>query len=274
MNFKKNKILNFFTFSILLCSIFFFSNLSGFEKRILHLTSLNKDLFSDVFMAIGTLDYFKTPTFEKCYIGGVKIDFGKKGAYYTPEKGLNYWQYYFEPVRVGWGIDLMPIGSSQLEGFAQHARKNTTLQKSHEIITKFIHVKPFITEKVENFYNNRLNGFFVIGVHYDPTDNSIPPSVFLDKLHSEILGVLSSYKPESFKLFLATTTPECIQFFETKFPGRVHATSLPIDTPYQLGAKLLVDCLLLSKSHFLLRTSNMTYVASQFNPEIKFKDIK
>ena len=57
-------------------------------------------LFSEVAAAIGCLA--EVDAHPELY-AGMRIDFGDRGLYHEPARGLNWWEDFFEPVAIGAG---------------------------------------------------------------------------------------------------------------------------------------------------------------------------
>jgi hypothetical protein len=133
----------------------------------------------------------------------------------------------------------------------------------YNIVSKFIDKK---------FYNRQI-----VGVHYRGTDKS---SESVRVPYEYVSDMLTKYNRAHF--FVATDEDQFLEFMRERHGSRVlHYDSLrskdctPIHLfasdldKYRVGEDALVDCLLLSKCHILLRTeSNLSQACSFFNPKL------
>lgn len=264
--------------SLLLLVLCCFNKLSSHQEEYIHLGLLGNGfgMFSVVFYVAGAMYEYETKNYA-----GVNVDFGKMGPYYQEECGLNWWNYYFEPM----GFDL------------QHSKKRdlTDLQAvfttfiefrdrkaNHELINKYIHVKPHILEKVDDFVRGNFGSKYVIGVHYRGTDKiAEAPLVKYQLVAKEIEKIVQNKNlKEDYLIFLATDKQAIVDYLEKSFSGKIitydcqRATSFrPIHiygkNKYLLGEEAIIDSLLLSKCDLLIRTSSNLSLFSMFvNPEL------
>jgi hypothetical protein len=139
---------------------------------------------------------------------------------------------------------------------------------------------------VDDFYNQYFIGAYMLGVHYRGTDKvSEAPRVRYEDMHDAIVSHIRGLQGKKFKLFVASDEEQFIQFIEGKFPGLIIKNNLersydgtPIHLQhrdqFKIGEGALLDCLLLSRCDFLIRTSScLSFAASQFNPNLRYKDM-
>lgn len=212
---------------------------------------------------------------------GVQVDFGTSGLYYDPARGPNWWEYYFEPVRVGSRAKALFKRCTGVETAMLHAKAapEQTRQRIHEIINKYMAVKPHILKKVEDFVSQYFEGQRVIGVHYRGTDKkSEAPRV----PYSDVAEAVGQYVEQlsDYRIFVATDEQQFITYMQEIFGDRI--LSIPAfrsldtspvhfnsDAPCQRGEEALVDCLLLSKTEVLIRCiSHLSLWSSFFNPQL------
>ncbi len=275
------------TLRFLFLSFIFFQTLQGNFDR------LNKTPLTENALIIIDRDsagFFSTfqyilavcKSYDKGLIRGFKVDFGTTGLYYSPNRGKNWWNYYFLPTQFG---DIkpptiqayFPPNSScwEIELFT------SSLECSH-LIKKYITIRPKIIDFVNTFYKNNLLGYFVISVHYRGTDKitEAPQVSYVDAL-KKIEEVIKSNNRSDFKLFVATDEAPFLEFLKAHFGEAVcfnetakRSTNgkplhLEAEDPYQSGLEALIDCLLLSKGDVLVRTSsNLSLASTYFNPYI------
>ena len=169
-----------------LCHIFYIQiNNKGFSSHLdltnespypapMHFMKLVCDeggLFWSVINIIGVLKLY-----EEGYYVGAKVDFGsdhRYGIYHEPLRGSNWWNYYFEPIHVGdESLDLMfsTIHGNSKTSFGNLTEFHTCRKQCHELIKKYIHVRPHIQKKIDIFAAHNFKKHFIIGLHYRGTD--------------------------------------------------------------------------------------------------------
>lgn len=128
--------------------------------------------FEDFLTVIGALQLYKLHV-----VSGVDVDYGSGGTYFDASVGENWWEYYFEPIKVGnlKGSHLTTVHSIEIDGINYDLPRMTEFhlprQMVHETIKKYIHVKPHIENKVNQIVANSFKNHTIIGVHYRGTEN-------------------------------------------------------------------------------------------------------
>lgn len=223
--------------------------------------------------------------FEEKRCSAVKIDFGKTGLYYDPAVGLNWYNYYFLPIDLG-DREAHYIETNHPYGLRfQHPEiHKIDLEKIGSIVEKYIIVRPEIRQEIDDFVNEKFNGEFVIGIHYRGTDKSSEaPRVSYYAVRDEIEKQVKKRGLERYKIFVATDEKKFLNFLEKEFPGdvismpgierSVNQDPLHINREkdqYKIGKDALVDCLLLSRTNLLIRTSsNLSRWSTYFNPKLE-----
>jgi hypothetical protein len=246
----------------------------GSQKESITLQSRDVGMFS-VFIDVVTCLH----AYDQQLIKGFTVDFKDKGLYYDPQIGDNWWSYYFEPIALG---DLAPpIRTIEIAGeFLFDFKK--PYPKHHEIISQYIFPKSQITQFVNHFVNENFKGY-TIGIHYRGTDKKTEaPRIAYSRILELIQFKVSRLKSKPYTLFVATDEQAFLDEIIRLFPGHVRfieaqrATNIttpvhyhPNRNPFQLGLTALIDCLLLSKTHLLIRTaSNLSECSRYFNPDL------
>lgn len=218
--------------------------------------------------------------YENGEIKGGEVNFKKNGFYYDVQKGENWWEYYFEPLYFGKSkrTDICRFNSIA----CSNIEYSNTRFENFKLIKKYIRLKPHILEKEKYFIDNNFINYYVIGVHYRGTDKKCEaPRVSYETVKLVIEEHIQSLKEYNWKIFVATDEIAFLNYLTTLFPGRVCCNSEAFrsenQTPihgnypdaYQGGEEAILDCLLLSKSNILIRTSsNLSLVSTYFNPEL------
>jgi len=223
--------------------------------------------------------------YEMGRYSGVEVDFGVKGLYYDKDRGNNWWTYFFSPVCIGWKQTQFPIYVLKPATIREFGYASSILPQTRckELIDKYIKINPEVLELVQNRISTQLQNGPYIGVQYRGTDklrresSYISPKQACDKVEELLIDEKWAYLP----IFVATDVESFFQLMKNKFGDRVvsfqtfrSTDNKPIHvrkdiSGYQKGLEALVDCLVLSKSCFLIRTSsNLSYSALLFNPDL------
>src|SRR5579872_1851366 len=106
---------------------------------------------------------------------GIEVNFGKRGLYYEPKYGKNWWSYYFEPVFFGEKINIKRvINVPYLDPHTDLTKKKPPVRQTmFGMIQKYFHIKPHILDKINTFDKENFKDYFVISVHYRGTDKII-----------------------------------------------------------------------------------------------------
>ena len=218
--------------------------------------------------------------YEYEVIQGGHLNFRKNGFYYDAQQGENWWEYYFEPLCFGKtdGATMSELNNIHCE----HIEFCNLRIDNFKIIQKYIRLKPHILLKLNTFDINNFSNHYIIGVHYRGTDKECEAA----RVSYEIIGLaiqqhIASLRDENWKIFIATDEMRFLDYLIALFPGKVCFNTEAIRSegnrplhashpnPYQGGEDAVLDCLLLSKSNILMRTSsNLSLISSFFNPEI------
>lgn len=250
------------------------------EYVLLNHPEYHTGMFGILSTVLGFLHHY-----EIGYFAGLKVDFTNQGLYYDAAKGSNWWEYYFEPLEVG-TPDLVNVkiytSASACSYHALFSENHLSREYAYSLIQKYMKLKPSIHQKLIDFVEQQFQGHFIIGVHYRGTDKiAEAPPISYEVVAQAILNQVQLLQRWDFKIFVATDEQKFLDYINACFPGRVicqeayrSQTGFPIhytptSRPYQMGEEALLDCLLLSQTHFLIRTSsNLSLWSSYFNPFI------
>lgn len=237
----------------------------------------NPGFFSVFNTVLGALDHYDQ---HKDHIS-LTINFEDQGHYHDTAKGENWWQYYFEPIKLGNDQsyqDKFPTYQKII--FSLEAQFKMPRERGAELIEKYIRLKTHVQEKLDTFVRGNFNQDPVIGVHYRGTDKkSEAPTVsyndVIDKLTEEI------NKSSESKIFVATDDENFLSLMRERFANKILALDAirsrtqeavhvsAAGDPYKKGEDAILDCLLLSKCSKLFKmASNLSDTSLKFNPEI------
>jgi len=265
----------------LFCLLFFFSNVIRAEASVISCTNLRYGFFSGFHTIVGLLD-----AYEKKEVAGVEIDLGTLGLYYDEERGPNWWGYYFEPlsIHINRNVPRVPLELRQYGQYSLRASGQLPRKRCFFLINKYIKIRSEIQQEVNEFIHNNFGTQPFVSIHYRGTDKMKHEAELLsvNKTISNIKRALSHMKGcKHLKIFVATDDQGFLYHMKKTFGSRVryfemersrnnqavhtHGTS----SGYIKGKMALLDCLVLSKSCFLFRTSsNLSNAALLFNPSL------
>lgn len=214
---------------------------------------------------------------------GIEVNFGERGLYYEEMRGPNFWNYYFEPIKIGKVGKKGTLIFDMLTTNNRYAEFVDTVSRLEvfKIAEKYVHPLPEIQEAIDTFIENHFEGYYILGVHYRGTDKSTEAHPIS---HEEMLTLIEAHlasSPPHSRLFIATDDGIFLKRAIELFGDRVlyqegaerSFDNLPVHigskTPYTQGKEAIIDCFLLSKTNFLLRCcSNLSRWSCYLNPNL------
>ena len=167
-----------------------------------------------------------------------------------------------------------------------------------QMVGEYVRVKPHVMSKVDDFFEREMKDQPVLGVQIRGTDKGFDPNgrrySFPDYLarivppeeYWPIADEFIASYPDC-KIFVATDQQQFVEAFRERYPGRLLSYGDTRSTTsqnsmhakdgrnYKKGEDVLIDCLLLSRTDFLLRCqSNVGEVATYFNPDLPVIDVQ
>lgn len=237
-------------------------------------------LFSELAAVLGLLAHYES--WRRQY-AGVKVDFKDEGLYYDPAAGENWWEYYFEPIHIGTEENSVTriVSTDQHIHFTLRTENSLTRESGSRLIDRYVRIKPHVLKKVDSFVRDHFEDAFVIGIHYRGTDKEEEaPRVPYEDVCAAVRNAIKNIGTDRYRLFLATDEQAFVDCMLNSFPNRlkIWETLRSVDgTPnwvgsennYKKGEDAVIDCLLLSRCHFLIRTaSDLSLCSTLFNPSI------
>lgn len=273
----------FVNYSLLILFLLFANNISGAVKYVLK--DRPAGFFSLFNSVLGALDNYEA---SREFVG-FEVNFGNRGYYYDKIRGENWWQYYFEPIKISKGnfdnMAVQELPQNQSCRFSIFAQFDMSRKRANELINKYIRTKPHVQKRIDLFVENNFKNYTVIGVHYRGTDKvSEAPVVPYERVYNTIKKDVVNIK--NTKIFIATDDEYFLNFMKIKFGEQVICldatrslngaalhTSQQYDK-YNLGEDAIVDCVLLSKCNKLYKTaSNLSDTSVKFNPDMPFVNL-
>lgn len=249
------------------------------SNNCVSLRSRDVGMFSVFFDVIALLKSYEEGVFTY-----VEVDFADTGLYYDQIYGPNWWEYYFKPITLGKQTQSPRSVYGHNRGVKPwDIEFNTSKEEVHQLIQKYISIQPAIQEEIDSFANLHFKDTFIIGIHYRGTDKKYEaPRVKYEKVTEEVLGVIDTLESDEYKIFVATDEQAFLDYAIALFQDKICWVEIaprstngePIhdsdeEDHYILGKTALMDCILLSKTNFLIRTSsNLSKVSTYFNLEL------
>lgn len=154
---------------------------------------------------------------------------------------------------------------------------------ARDIIDKHTKFKKEILNTVDKFFDEKMKGYRILGIHKRGTDISEHHTkIDIDNYFYEIDLILHDYDI----ILLCTDEKEVIDIFKNKYDNIIvfgcETLSDNSNIPsfkyrkdgYLMGFEVIVESLLLSKVDFLLKTnSNVSNFSLLYNPFLKYKNI-
>jgi len=238
------------------------------------------DLFSEFAAVLGLLDH--QDRWSRIY-AGVRVDFGEKGLYFDPAHGPNWWAYYFEPISIGsaHGSRVRAVSPWRHQRFAWKARHRSPRVRIAGILDRHIRVKAHVLRQVDAFAMANFEEAFVIGVHFPgAAKEAEAPYVAYESVEKAIRCAIEHAAAKDLRIFVVSDERAFVDHIEDRFPGRVRcrghrrptdgtSSSADKDDNYKRGEDAVIDCLLLSRCHLLIRTtSDLSLCSTFFNPAL------
>lgn len=229
---------------------------------------------------VGFLDFI-----EKEPNVGYKVWF-ESGLYFDAKYGLNWWEYYFEPIEGGsydTNTTVEHVGDMLKSKWNTDAISVISRDRAAELINKYIKLKLHMKNKIDYFISCNFKEY-TIGIHYRGTDKSSEARrVGFEEVKNEVIKVIGDRT--NYIIFVATDEQIFINYMKAQFGDKVVYTSARRSTDngtpihhkdgkivpnrYQLGEEAVIDCYLLSRCDILIRThSNLSSSAANINPTL------
>lgn len=233
---------------------------------------------------LGALDFY-----EKGNYAGLRVEYSS-GCYLDPYPSEpNWWNYYFEPINLG--------NENHSDQHHFSLQETITLsqtsfhlprERNAELIQRYVHVRPEIQFQVESYFNKEFAGHYVIGVHHRGTDKALEVAViapfYAENAVNNIIKNLKKSERKKVKIYVATDDQHFLDFMIKKFGKKIiynnfvrstddrplHYGPTIYSTNYERGRDAIVDALLLSKTHILVRPapSAFSWMSIVFNPHL------
>ena len=169
----------------------------------------------------------------------------------------------------------------------------------HRLLRAHVEVRPEIVEEVDRIVGDAFTpGAFVVGVHYRGTDSAHSAFGLLNDAHvgrvpyrmyaDEVRRAIAAAAPTRYQVVVATDEIDFLDFMRLEFGDdrvlysedapRAHAGGPPVHfdetlgvSNYRKGKAGLIDCLLLARSHYLVKgRSNLSDASLAFNVDLPY----
>lgn len=201
----------------------------------------------------------------------MELNFTTDHEVYTDQAGTNWWEYHFEPVRVGEAHEPLALPHYALTTLGLPNLFEMPTQRAHELLTKYIKPKPIVTEHINGFARQQFGNKYVIGVYYIKSIGELlQPTVPYDSVFHALEEHLR-HAPTDYKIFLATNDARFFDEIQRRYPSLIF-----FDRPtqeklprFREERQAIATCILLSKVNMVIGTaSELLKVVRQFNPDV------
>lgn len=197
-----------------------------------------------------------------------------------PKRGLNWIDYFFRQHSI-FQSDL-PVVQQQI-AFAQATRITNRydinllargaqleelqnelgdVREASRLFFRHFRFSPAVVDSACRFVGESFGMSPFVGIHYRATDKvgNESPAVAFDAMAQQI-----AEHRAGMRLFVATDSPEFLEFCRTRFGGDVVSFSQPVgsshlaqsDRNFEKSLTAIVDCLILAKSRVLIKTPSL-----------------
>jgi len=237
-------------------------------------------LFTEFLAAVGALSHYEG---WPAIYSGLRIDYQDQGLYFDPANGVNWWEYYFEPISLGTSNHAKATTiDPHLHDLLTYHAAAMSRATAHDLMARHVRLRPHLAHKLDAFAATHFAGVYPIGVHYRGTDkHEEAPPVAYEEVAAAIDRAAASAGAQTVRVFVATDDQRFLDFMIERFADRLLYRPMfrskdgrPIDVTnddsnYQKGEDAVIDCLLLSRTRCLIRTaSNLSLCSSFFNPDV------
>jgi hypothetical protein len=229
---------------------------------------------------IGMLDHYQR--WRHLY-AGIRLDF-QHGLYRDAAVGPDWWQYYFEPLDAGGehGAPARVVSPHYHDLCANRVERGMSRATAAALIDRYVVVRPRIRSLVDDYVREHWSTHFVVGVHYRGTDKAEDaPRVPYAQVEATVRETMKRSGAARCRVFLATDEQAFVDYMRSRFPDELRYRAMfrsrdgrptdvfNADSNHKKGEDALVDCLLLSRTHHLVRTaSNLSLCSTLFNPRL------
>ena len=207
--------------------------------------------------------------------------------YTDPRRGPDCLAYFFENAAQEF-IDANLVETTTIHAFRDlglptWCPSQLTLEHGSMLFHRYMPVREEIVDEIDEFCAAHFEGRSVLGVHFRGTDkHTEAPRVSPEQCRQAISRYLTEH-PEVDRVFVASDESQFIRYIQDAFRSvrvcfcddqrsdgtlAVHDPAFGGDN-YKKGREALVNCILLSRCHTLIRTvSTLSGWASVFNPSL------
>lgn len=294
-NFYRKNLIHLTLFLMLIYTYFSTEYISQENKFVIGCRDI-AGLFSNLFGVINQLIYC-----EKYGLIPV-VYWNDSSAYYSGEfqGNSNVWEYYFEPVsllrydqedfinNIYWPLDQTLI-DKVIHGYKYFVFTDPFTIKEHRkyikenFIDKYIRIKPYIQEKIDDFYADNIEHKKTIGIHLRGLNfhvKNFDLEILFDKVNE--------FTSQGYQIFVVTASSKLLEIAKNKISGEVifYPCERVEDEDFfnmqyiqknndfnrrEQGESVIAECLLLSKCEKIIHTtSNIPFAALYFNPDLEY----
>ncbi len=214
----------------------------------------------------------------------------KTSIYYQPDGyngSFNVWEYYFEPLSqetyqendvINRIYSFQPDDMGHYISFTQHTMLENRFF-AHELIKKYIKIKPALQEKIDTFFKEQMVGKKTIAIHLRGTDkcqevSPVEPMKIIEEANKyegyQYLVASDEYALLNYAKQHLRGTVICYECKRSVSNKPLHIT--PRKHPAKGGCDILIEvCLMALCDKFIYTYSNISAAVHFFNPNIDSK---
>lgn len=219
--------------------------------------------------------------------------FGPECCYYDGNLAgfNNAWDYYFEqphtsvvPLNIEKEVGLIFDFESEFREGEEFNLVGEEYNKRrfvfHDIIQKYYKLKPYLTEKIDAYYNTHFQNKRVLGIHFRGTDH--PNSTNVSKYMDEVKSIATDYDV----IFATSDEQSKIDMLRHHFGDKLitydtfrspsdaplHIALRHMHNPRLIGEEVLIEAYLLARTNLLLlyTGSNVNFFVRALNPNLPY----
>jgi len=215
--------------------------------------------------------------YDRHEINGFEVSYNHNGRYFDPAKGPNWWEYFFEPIKLAHQKPetIIRLPNYKKSMLAHKALYELSLERRHELIKKYIRVRSHIQEKVTDFGQRNFHNRYVVGIDYHSSSAAfINPDTSFEIMAGKTRELINQLPlGKDYAIFLSTNDAAFLEYMRQEFGDAVHCLhviSQKFNVPLIEGEVSLLNGLLLSGVDTLIESgSYLSQAAIAFNPSVR-----
>jgi hypothetical protein len=249
--------------------------------------SRNANIFSNLFSVLGVVDWCEANDARPA----VRFD---SGPQLDPERGPNWWEYYFERLSEIDPMSLPAASDQDAAAFSSQMERRVLMnrERAADIIRRHVRIRPELNEFVTAYWQHHMAGRFAIGLHIRRADGTDQGSGLIEDALAQIEHIVRGRPHDTWRVFVVTDDREFWERVKAQFgdhavrrdaiPGKgddaaaakslastERAAEVQGNRGYHTGLAALQDAYLLSRCDvFLGCPSRLSSFVAACNPKM------